>query len=158
MLAVPSPATRSTSGRSFDGRGVCIRRDVRRVAHTFPRKLLVGNERDSAPCACITTVVIIRPVIRSFADAATEDIFHGHGTRRARQACPQVLWSVARRKLDQINRVRAVEDLRIPPGNRLEQLRGNRSGQYSIRVNDQYRVCFRWEDGYADEVEITDYH
>jgi toxin HigB-1 len=65
---------------------------------------------------------------------------------------------VARRKLDQINRVRAVEDLRVPPGNRLELLRGNRSGQYSIRVNDQYRVCFRWEDGYADEVEITDYH
>jgi toxin HigB-1 len=60
--------------------------------------------------------------------------------------------------LDQINRVRAVEDLRVPPGNRLELLRGNRSGQYSIRVNDQYRVCFRWEDGYADEVEITDYH
>jgi toxin HigB-1 len=97
-------------------------------------------------------------VIRSFADAATEDIFHGHSTRRARHACPQVLWSVARRKLDQINRVRAVEDLRVPPGNRLEQLRGVRSGQYSIRVNDQYRVCFRWEDGYADEVEITDYH
>jgi toxin HigB-1 len=65
---------------------------------------------------------------------------------------------VARRKLDQINRVRAVEDLRVPPGNRLELLRGNRSGQYSIRVNDQYRVCFRWEDGYADEVEITDHH
>jgi toxin HigB-1 len=60
--------------------------------------------------------------------------------------------------LDQINRVRAVEDLRVPPGNRLELLRGNRSGQYNIRVNDQYRVCFRWEDGYADEVEITDYH
>jgi toxin HigB-1 len=97
-------------------------------------------------------------VIRSFADAATEDIFHGLSSRRARQACPQALWSVARRKLDQINRVRAVEDLRVPPGNRLELLRGNRSGQYNIRVNDQYRVCFRWEDGYADEVEITDYH
>jgi toxin HigB-1 len=97
-------------------------------------------------------------VIRSFADAATEDVFHGQATRRARQACPQVLWPVARRKLDQINRVRAVEDLRVPPGNRLERLRGKRSGQYSIRVNNQYRVCFRWEDGYADEVEITDYH
>jgi toxin HigB-1 len=97
-------------------------------------------------------------VIRSFADAATEDIFRGQATRRAGQACPQALWPVARRKLDQINRVRTVEDLRIPPGNRLERLRGDRAGQYSIRVNDQFRVCFRWEDGYADEVEITDYH
>jgi toxin HigB-1 len=97
-------------------------------------------------------------VIRSFADGATEDIFHGRDSKRARQTCPQSLWSVARRKLDQINRVRALHELRVPPGNRLERLRGNRAGQYSIRLNDQYRVCFRWEDGYADEVEITDYH
>jgi toxin HigB-1 len=110
------------------------------------------------PCIHITLPVIIGAVIRSFADAATEDIFHGRATRRARQACPHALWPVARRKLDQVNRVRAIEDLRLPPGNRLERLRGDRSGQYSIRINDQYRVCFRWGDGYADEVEITDYH
>jgi proteic killer suppression protein len=97
-------------------------------------------------------------VIRSFADAATEDIFNGQDSRRARQACPQALWPVARRKLDQINRVRALHELRVPPGNRLERLRGERAAQYSIRLNDQYRVCFRWEDGYAHEVEITDYH
>jgi len=65
---------------------------------------------------------------------------------------------VARRKLDQINRVRELAELAVPPGNRLERLRGHRSGQYSIRINDQYRVCFHWETGYADDVEITDYH
>ncbi|MGH6690344.1 MAG: type II toxin-antitoxin system RelE/ParE family toxin [Gammaproteobacteria bacterium] len=79
-------------------------------------------------------------------------------TRRARQASPQVLWPAARRKLDQLNRIRALRELRRPPGNRLESLRGNRAGQHSIRVNDQYRVCFRWKDGHADEVEIADYH
>ena len=62
------------------------------------------------------------------------------------------------RKLDQINRVRDIGELAVPPGNRLERLRGNRNGQYSIRINDKYRICFRWEAGYADEVEITDYH
>ena len=74
-------------------------------------------------------------------------------------ACERLeLWPAARRKLDQLNRVRRLQDLRIPPGNRLEQLRGARKGQYSIRINDQFRICFRWEDGYADEVEIADYH
>jgi proteic killer suppression protein len=97
-------------------------------------------------------------VIRSFADAATEDLFNGRDTRLARRACPRALWSVARRKLDQLNRVRTLPELRAPPGNRLERLRGGRAGQYSIRINEQYRLCFQWEDGYADEVEITDYH
>jgi proteic killer suppression protein len=65
---------------------------------------------------------------------------------------------VARRKLDQINRVRQLLELGVPPGNRLEQLRGRRRGQQSVRINDQFRICFRWEDGDAYEVEITDYH
>jgi len=69
-----------------------------------------------------------------------------------------VVWPVARRKLDQINRVAQVRDLAMPPGNRLEPLKGDREGQYSIRINDQYRICFRWEAGDAYEVEITDYH
>jgi toxin HigB-1 len=68
------------------------------------------------------------------------------------------LWPIAQRKLDQLNRARVLEDLRLPPGNRLERLRGDRAGQYSIRINDQYRICFLWESGYADEVEVTDYH
>lgn len=97
-------------------------------------------------------------MIRTFRDAAAEDLFNGIDSRRARQACPGVLWSVVARKLTQLNRVRELGELAIPPGNRLEALRGARRGQHSIRINDQYRVCFRWEDGYADDVEVTDYH
>ena len=76
----------------------------------------------------------------------------------ARRTCPQRLWSVARRKLDQVNRVRDLGELATPPGNRLEQLKGKRAGQYSIRINEQYRICFHWENDYANDVEITDYH
>jgi len=97
-------------------------------------------------------------VIRTFADLATEDLFNGVDSRRARKACPSGLWPVVVRKLTQLNRVRDLRELSIPPGNRLETLRGTRSGQHSIRINDQYRICFRWEDGYADDVEVTDYH
>ena len=105
-----------------------------------------------------TPSVIIHGVIRSFADAATEDLFNGVDSRRARSACPQELWPVVRRKLTQLNRVRDLRELAVPPGNRLEALAGARKGQHSIRINQQYRVCFRWEAGYADEVEVTDYH
>mgnify|MGYP001608682954 CR=1 FL=1 len=97
-------------------------------------------------------------MIRSFADGATEDLFNGIDSRRARRACPKALWPVARRKLTQLNRVRGLGELNVPPGNRLERLSRNRAGQHSIRINDQYRVCFRWEDRYADDVEVTDYH
>ena len=97
-------------------------------------------------------------MIRSWADGATEDLFNGVDSRRARRACPAALWPIARRKLDQLNRVQTLEHLKVPPGNRLERLRGDRAGQYSIRINEQYRLCFRWENGYADEVEVTDYH
>ena len=97
-------------------------------------------------------------MIQSFRDQATEDIFNGRSTRLARKCCPITLWSNARRKLDQINRVRDIKDLAVPPGNRLEPLRGSRFGQHSIRINEQYRICFRWEGEHAFEVEITDYH
>ena len=97
-------------------------------------------------------------MIRSFRDQGTEDIFDGADSRAARKACPSPLWQVARRKLDQVNRVRELAELAVPPGNRLERLRGDRSGQHSIRINEQYRVCFRWEAGGAYDVEITDYH
>ncbi|MEW6213317.1 MAG: type II toxin-antitoxin system RelE/ParE family toxin [Acidobacteriota bacterium] len=97
-------------------------------------------------------------MIRSFADRGTEDIFDGIESRAARATCPKSVWPIAHRKLDQLNRVRELAELAIPPGNRLERLRGDRIGQYSIRINHQYRVCFRWENGYADEVEIADYH
>ena len=85
-------------------------------------------------------------------------MFDGLNTKEARATCPPELWPTARRKLDQINRVRALIELAVPPGNRLERLRGDRLGQHSIRINDQYRICFRWETEDAHDVEITDYH
>jgi proteic killer suppression protein len=85
-------------------------------------------------------------------------VFDGRPTRAARRRCPAAIWGVARRKLDQLNRVRELRELAVPPANRLERLRGDRKGQFSIRVNEQYRICFRWESGHAEEVEITDYH
>ena len=96
-------------------------------------------------------------MIRSFRNRGTEAIFDGADNPAARRACPHQLWTVARRKLDQINRVREVSELAVPPGNRLERLRGERRGQFSVRINDEYRICFKWEDGHATEVEITDY-
>ena len=102
--------------------------------------------------------VIIHGVIRSFADAATEDLFNGVDSRRARKACPSTLRDIVARKLTQLNRVRELRELAIPPGNRLEALKGTRRGQHSIRINDQFRICFRWEEDYVDDVEITDYH
>ncbi|HTE47623.1 MAG TPA: type II toxin-antitoxin system RelE/ParE family toxin [Gemmatimonadaceae bacterium] len=90
--------------------------------------------------------------------AATEDLFNGLDSRRARAACPIERWSVARRKLTQLNRVRDLRELAVAPGNRLERLTRDRHGQHSIRIDDQYRVCLRGEDIYAYEVEVTDYH
>lgn len=97
-------------------------------------------------------------MIASFRDEGTEDVFDGRDTRKARKACPQSLWRVARRKMDRINQAADLEDLRVPPGNRLEPLAGDREGQYSIRINEKYRVCFAWTEGGAEEVEIVDYH
>ena len=97
-------------------------------------------------------------MIDSFRDRGSEDIFDGRDSRAARRACPRSLWRVARRKLDQVNAVRELRELALPPGNRLERLKGDRRGQHSIRINERYRVCFRWEDGHAYEVEVTDYH
>ena len=97
-------------------------------------------------------------MIVSFRDEGTEDVFNGRNTQATRKVCPQIVWRIAVRKLDQLDSVALLEDLRIPPGNRLQALRANRSGQYSIRVNDQYRVCFAWTNQGPTEVEIVDYH
>ena len=97
-------------------------------------------------------------MIQSFKNTGTEDIFDGLASRAARKCCPHAIWPVARRKIDQINRVRKVSELKAPPGNRLERLKGDRENQFSIRINQQYRICFNWEEGHAYEVEITDYH
>lgn len=93
-------------------------------------------------------------MILSFADKETAAIFAGHGVRRL----PQDMQQTARRKLLQLDAVRMIDELRIPPGNRLEVLKGNRKGQWSIRINDQWRICFYWEDGNAEDVQIVDYH
>jgi toxin HigB-1 len=97
-------------------------------------------------------------VIKSFRDRGTEDIFDRKNTREARRACPQHIWQVAQRKLDQLNSVVSLESLKIPPGNFLEALKDNRLGQHGIRINDQFRVCFVWTDDGVENVEIIDYH
>ncbi len=97
-------------------------------------------------------------MIVSFKNQATEDIFNGKSTKSARKLCPQSLWRVATRKLDQLDSVLKIEELKVPPGNRLESLSGNRKGEFSIRINQQYRICFKWSESGPSEVEITDYH
>ena len=93
-------------------------------------------------------------MIRSFADRETERLFARTPGRRL----PPESHRVMLRKLLQLDAAERLDDLRIPPGNRLEALKGDRKGQHSIRVNDQWRVCFRWDDGDAYEAEIVDYH
>lgn len=93
-------------------------------------------------------------MITGFRDSETEKVWHGHVSRRL----PTNIQKVARRKLRMLNNARSLEDLRVPPANRLESLKGKRKGQHSIRINDQWRVCFVWIDGNADQVEISDYH
>jgi proteic killer suppression protein len=97
-------------------------------------------------------------MIQTFADTGTEDIYNGKNTQAARRTCPPSLWALARRKLDLLDAAVALEDLRVPPGNRLEALKGDRAGQHSIRINDRYRICFVWLETDAHEVEIVDYH
>jgi toxin HigB-1 len=93
-------------------------------------------------------------MIVGFRDAESVKIWNGERSRRL----PYDIQAGALRKLRLINAAQRVDDLRVPPGNRLEALRGDRAGQWSIRINDQWRICFRWTEGGADDVEIIDYH
>lgn len=97
-------------------------------------------------------------MILSFRGAGTEDIFNSIDSKRARKACPALLWKVARRKLEWLDSAATLNDLRFPPANQLEALQRDRMGQLSIRINDQYRVCFVWTVAGPDQVEIVDYH
>ncbi|HQN17690.1 MAG TPA: type II toxin-antitoxin system RelE/ParE family toxin [Syntrophobacteraceae bacterium] len=97
-------------------------------------------------------------MIVTFKNKGTEDIFNGKNTKAARKTCPESLWKIAARKLDQLDSVTLLDELRIPPGNFLEALAGDRSGQHSIRINDQYRICLRWSESGPEQVEIVDYH
>ena len=97
-------------------------------------------------------------MIKSFNDKGTEDIFNRKRSREARHSCPENIWRVAQRKMDQLNAVVTLSSLRIPPGNRLEAMKGERVGQHSIRINDRFRICFVWSNEGPERVEITDYH
>ena len=93
-------------------------------------------------------------MIVSFGNSAAQSAWE----RRFRKGVSNDILKITNRKLTQINSAKSLEDLRVPPGNRLEPLVGNRAGQYSIRINDQWRLCFVWRDGNAFEVELVDYH
>ena len=93
-------------------------------------------------------------MIKSFKDKETEKVYSREGSRKL----PIDIQQVALRKLRMINNAKNLNDLRIPPANKLEKLKGTREGQYSVRINDQWRVCVKWKGGDAQEVEITDYH
>ncbi|MHB0915432.1 MAG: type II toxin-antitoxin system RelE/ParE family toxin [Thermoleophilia bacterium] len=97
-------------------------------------------------------------MIQSFKNRGTEDIFNGGNTKEARKLCSRLLWKITARKLDQLDSVRILPELKIPPGNKLEALTKDRKGQYSIRINDQYRVCFKWTESGPADVEVADYH
>lgn len=94
-------------------------------------------------------------MIKSFADKRTLAIFKGSGVVRR---FPPDLQRAAQRKLVQLDHIQIIDQLRLPPGNRLEKLSGNRAGSWSIRINDQWRICFRWQEDHAWDVEIVDYH
>jgi proteic killer suppression protein len=96
-------------------------------------------------------------MIQSFADETTADIFRERNTKAARRI-PKALWRVVQRKLKMLDVAAQLDDLESPPGNRLQPLRDRMKGRYSVRVNDQYRVTFRWENGHAFEVTVEDYH
>lgn len=97
-------------------------------------------------------------MILTFKNQATQDIFNGEVTKRALKICPRNIWKIASRKLDQLDSASLLDELRVPPGNQLEALQRDRKGQYSIRINDQYRICFKWSESGPSDVEITDYH
>ena len=114
------------------------------------------SQRDRVVLFCLTeyaTRYSRRCVIRGFADKDTRTLFQDTSVRRFR-----AIERVARRKLLLLDAAASLADLRVPPGNRLEALRGDRRGQHSIRINDQWRICFRWSESDAWDVEIVDYH
>lgn len=96
-------------------------------------------------------------MIQTFGDEPTSDVYQGRETKAARKL-PKNLWPVIRRKVDAIHQARSLQDLRLPAGNRLEALKGDRAGYFSIRVNEQYRITFRFEEGKANDVSCEDYH
>lgn len=97
-------------------------------------------------------------MIVNYKNKGTEDVFNNDDTKAARKVCPNEIWGVAQRKLTMLQSAVILKDLSVPPKNKLEKLTRNRKGQHSIRINDQYRICFTWTENGAEDVEITDYH
>lgn len=97
-------------------------------------------------------------MIVSFADEGTEDLFNGRRSKAARKTCPPDLWEIAASKLDLLNAAVSIQGLRIPPGNRLEKLSGDRAGQHSIRIIRQYRICFTWTPEGPTGVEVNNHY
>ena len=97
-------------------------------------------------------------MIQNFKDKETEDIYNGRRTKQALKRLPGHLWNAVYRKFYFLDNAISLNDLKSPPGNRLETLKGNRKGEFSIRINDQYRICFRWISSGPEFVEIIDYH
>lgn len=116
------------------------------------------GESARAHTACTFAVkTVYLCVIINFRDQASDDIFNGIDTKHARRI-PSAIWKIAVRKLDLLNAAHDLKDLRIPPLNRLETLKGNHKGKHAIRINDQYRIIFTWSEGNAKDVQIIDYH
>lgn len=122
--------------------------------YSFYVNIVIISSVYIVPLTAYTNVVYIISMIRSFADRETEKVYNQTFSRKILQN----IQSVALRKLIMINNAGCLEDLRVPPANRLEKLDGNRKGQYSIRINDQYRICFQVEGNNFFDVEIVDYH
>lgn len=127
-----------------------------------PATLSGGHRGQEPPSAVVGAVArwacySAKAVIRTLADDSTRDIWNGVNSKAARRV-PKALWPIVRRKLDQIDAVTKLDDLRVPPGNRLHALTGDREGQHAVRVNDQYRIVFRFEGSDAFDVRCTDYH
>ena len=97
-------------------------------------------------------------MIASFADQGTKDIYDGADTKASRKTLPKELWNVAKRKLDSLNAAQMLHDLKAPPNNKLEKLKGDLAGKHSIRVNEQWRIVFEFSNGTASNVVIVDYH
>jgi len=123
------------------------------------------GEGEASPSKRLEKIIVLRyndnkdiQMITDFFDQTTEDIFDGRNSKKTQKRLPAYLHATARRKLDMINAAYFLKDLEIPPNNRLEKLKGDRSHQHSIRINDQYRIVFTWIDGNAENVEIVDYH
>ena len=117
--------------------------------------VLVGSALVRPTCLLLCTRhVMLRGVIKSFADRAIQQLFQ----RRRVMGLPPDIHGVALRKLRLLDAATRLDSLRVPPGNRLEALKGDRKGQWSIRINSQWRICFKWMKGYAEDIEIIDYH